>query len=145
MKRTLGLLGWALLASLVIGTVLAVAAVSMAGGMDAATIRINGEPISTDHLDFGQSLLTVGGVASALLIAVLIAMLIAVLTVPLAVLITLATVAVVLIGAVLLLAGVLAMLCSPLIFAGLVIWLMSGLIRRGNARSQVARGATITG
>lgn len=137
MKRTIGFLGWAMLASLVLGIVLVAVAVSTAGSIDTSMIQIDGQPMNLAQLDAGQWLLAAGGVALAVLIVVLV--------VPLAVLIPLAIVAVALVGVLLVLAGVLAMVFSPLIFAVLVVWLMVRLIRRDNAKAQANGNATIAG
>jgi|GEM_PF-4304368 len=137
MQRTVNFLGWAMLLSLALGVVLLVAAVSAIGSMDHAVLRIGGEPVLVDQLDAGESLLAVGAVALALLIAAVV--------VPLAVLMPLAIVVLVLVGVLLVLAGVFAMLCSPLLLAGLVVWLMVRLIRRGQTKTDAAGGATIVG
>ena len=141
MKRSLNVLGWALLASLLLGVVLVTVAVSTMGSMDTTMVQFDGETMNPAQLDVGHWLLAVGGVALAVLIAVLV--------VPLAVLIPLAIVAVALVGVLLVLAGVLAMVFSPLIFAVLVVWLMLRLmvrlIRRDNSKTRAAGGATITG
>jgi hypothetical protein len=137
MKRTLNFLGWTMLASLLLGAVLVVTVVSMAGSIDPTTIRIDGDTVSLAALDPGDWLMAVGGVGLALLIVVLV--------VPLAVLIPLAIAAVALVGALLLVAGVLAMVFSPLIFAALVIWLIVRLIRRDTGKTRAAGGATIAG
>ncbi len=137
MKRTIHFLGWAMFVSLVLGAVLVIALASLAGSIDPTMIWIDGDPMSLAELDPGHWLVAVGGVALALLIVVLV--------VPLAVLIPLAITAVALIGALLLVAGVLAMVFSPLIFAALLVWWMVRLIRRDSARTRAAGGATITG
>jgi len=137
MKRTISFLGWAMLLSLALGVVLVTVAVSTMGSIDTTMIQIDGEPMNLVQLDVGHWLLAVGGVALALLIVVLV--------VPLAVLIPLAIAAVALVGALLLVAGVLAMVFSPLIFAVLLVWLMVRLIRRGNGKARAAGSATIAG
>ena len=137
MKRILGMLGGAMLVSLVLGVVLVVALASLAGSMDATTVWIEGDPMSLAELDPGHWLVAVGAVALALLIVVLV--------VPLAVLLPLAITAVALVGALLLVAGVLAIVFSPLIFAVLLVWLMVRLIRRDDRKTRAAGGATITG
>jgi len=126
-----------MLASLLLGAVLVVGLVSMAGSIDPTMIRIDGDPVSLAALDPGDWLMAIGGVGLALLIVVLV--------VPLAVLIPLAIAAVALVGALLLVAGVLAMVFSPLIFAALVIWLIVRLIRRDSGKTRAIGGATIAG
>lgn len=132
MKPALKFLGWAMLASLVLGVALVVTAVSVAGSIDPGSIQIDGEPLSMT-LDAGDWLMAVGGVALALLIAALV--------VPLAVLLPLAIAAVALLGALLAVAGVVAMLFSPLILLVVVIWLIVRLVRRDRKRREA--GATI--
>ncbi|MES3015590.1 MAG: hypothetical protein V4750_17925 [Pseudomonadota bacterium] len=137
MKRILGILGGAMLASLLLSVVLVVALASFAGSIDPTMIRIDGDTMSVAALDSGDWLMAVGGVGLALLIVVLV--------VPLAVLIPLAIAAVALVGALLLVAGVLAMVFSPLIFAVLVVWLIVRLIRRDSGKTRAVGSATITG
>ena len=137
MHRSLGFLGWAMLVSLVLSAVLVVTAASMAGSPETAMVQIDGVPLSLASLDVGHWLLALGGLALALLIVALV--------VPLAVLIPLVIVLVVLVGALLAVAGVLAIVFSPLIFALLLLWLIVRLIRRGQAKSRAAGGATMTG
>ena len=136
MKRSLNVLGWALLASLLLGVVLVVTAASLAGSIDPTMIQIDGEPMRLSQLDAGHWLVAVGGVALALLIVVLV--------VPLAVLIPLAIAAVALVGVLLVVAGMLALVFSPLIFTVLIAWLIVRLIRRGDSKSRPVGGDTIT-
>jgi hypothetical protein len=135
MKPALKFLGWAMLASLVLGVALVVIAVSVAGSIDPGSIQINGEPLSLTPLDTGDWLMAVGGVALALLIVALV--------VPLAVLVPLAIAAVALVGALLAVAGVVAMLFAPLILLVVAVWLIVRLVRRAKKRPEA--GATIAG
>ena len=145
MKRTISFLGWAMLVSLLLGAVLVTAAVSTMGSIDTTMIRIDAGPMGLAELDPGHWLVAVGGVALALLVVVLV--------VPLAVLIPLAMVAIALVGALLLVAGVLAAVFSPLIFAVLVVWLILRLmlrlilrlIRRDSRETRAVGSATIAG
>jgi Na+-transporting methylmalonyl-CoA/oxaloacetate decarboxylase gamma subunit len=141
MKPALKLLGWALLASVALGVALVVTAVALAGSIDPGSIHINGEPLSIAPLDAGDWLMAVGGIALALLIVALV--------VPLAVLLPLAIAAVALVGALLAVAGVVAMLFSPLILLVFVVWLVVRLMRRDSAKSDGENrpdaGATIAG
>ena len=134
MKRALEIIGWTLAISLLLGVALVAAAAAMAGSMQNMTIQINGEPLVVAHLDAAHWLLAVGGVALALLIVVLLA--------PLAVLLPLGLAAVVLVGVLLAVAGVAAIVCSPLILLGAVIWLMLRLIGRPK---RADGGATMAG
>ncbi|MBC8056980.1 MAG: hypothetical protein H7Y61_10415 [Rhizobiales bacterium] len=141
MKRTLVFLGWAMLVGLVLSAVLVIAAVTVAGGMDHATIQYNGEPMRLAELDTGHWLVAIGCIALTLLVLVLV--------VPFAVLIPLAIAAVALFGALIAIAGVMAIVFSPLIMLGLGLWLVVRLLRRSSARNaalvQPTGGATITG
>ncbi len=134
MTRALKVFGWALALSLLLGAALVAAAAALAGSMQPLTIQINGEPLAVAQLGAGHWLLAVGGVALALLVAVLL--------VPLAVLLPLGFAAVVLAGVLLAVAGAAAIVCSPLILLVAVVWLMVRLIRRSN---RAGGGATITG
>jgi len=134
MKRALKIIGWTIGISLLLGVALVVAAAAMAGSMQNMTIQIDGEPLVVAQLDAAQWLLAVGGVALALLIVVLV--------VPLAVLLPLGIAAVVLVGVLLAVAGVAAIVCSPLILLIALIWLMLRLIRRSK---RADGGATIAG
>ena len=137
MKRILGVLGGVMLTSLLLSVVLVVTVASLAGSIDPAMIRIHGDTMSVAALDPGDWLVAIGGIGLALLIVVLV--------VPLAVMVPLAIAAVALVGALLLVAGVLAMVFSPLIFAGLVVWLIVRLIRRDSSKARAIGSATITG
>lgn len=146
MKRSLGVLGWVLVLSLLLGAAVVIAAASVLGAMDHAVILVNGEPASLPQLDAGGwvgAVGAVGGGALALMIVTLVFVLVVVLVLPLAVLIPLAIAAVALVGALLTLAGVMAMVFSPLIFAVLAIWLIVRLMRRNGARARSVDGATI--
>ena len=143
MKRSLGVLGWALVLSLLLGAGVVVAAASIFGAMDHALILVDGEPTGLAQLDVGGWVGAVGGGALALMIVTLVFLLVIVLVLPLAVLIPLAIAAVALVGALLTLAGVMAMVFSPLIFAVLAVWLIVRLMRRNGAKARSADGATI--
>ena len=121
-----------------------IAAISLTGVMDGATIELNGDPWTLAQLDTGHWLVAVGGIALSLLIVVLVLLMLA-LVVPLAVLIPLATTALLVLGALIVAASVLAIVFSPLILLVLVVWSMVRLIRRGSAKSHPTSGATITG
>jgi len=139
MKRDIGLFGRAMLLSLALGTVLVAVALSTTGSMDPTTFWIDAEPMNLAPLDAGAWLVAAGGVALALFIVLLV--------VPLAVLMPLAIVAVALVGVLLVLAGVLAVVFSPLIFGLLLIWvmlrLMLRLIRGDSGKSRAIGSATI--
>jgi hypothetical protein len=140
-NRTIGLVGWAMLACLLLAGVLVIAAVSAAGGIDGTVIQIDGEPMQFAELGIGHGLVALACIALTFVVLVLV--------VPLAVLIPLAIAAVALVGALLVAAGVMAMLFSPLILLGLAVWFAVRATRRSGpkngAPAQAAGGATITG
>lgn len=140
-NRTIGFVGWAMLACLLIAGALVIAAVSAAGGVDSTLIRIDGEPMQFTELGIGHGLVALACIAGAMLVLMLV--------VPLAVLIPLAIAAVALVGALLVAAGVMAMLFSPLILLGLVVWLIVRSMRRSGptngAPAPADRSATIAG
>ncbi len=148
MKRTLDFFGWATLASVLFAVALVIAAVSLTGAMDGATIEFNGDPWTLAELDTGHWLLAVGGIALALLVLALMLLALA-LVVPLAVLIPLAIAAVALVGTLIVVAGVLAIVFSPLILLVVALWLLVRLMWRSThhveAKGTPASGATITG
>ena len=122
-NRAIGIGGWSMRASLLLAAVLVIAAASAAGGIDRAVIRIDGEPMLLAGFGIGHGLVALACIALALLVLVLL--------VPVAVLIPLAIAAVAVIGALLLAAGVLAMVFSPLILLGLIVWFAVRRTRRG--------------
>lgn len=140
-NRTIGFFGWAMLACLLIAGAVVIAAVSAAGGIDSTMIRIDGEPMQFAELGIGHGLVALACIAGAMLVLMLV--------VPLAVLIPLSIAAVALVGALLVAAGVMAMLFSPLILLALAVWLIVRSVRRsGHKRGVPAHadgGATIAG
>ena len=134
MKPVMKFLGWAVLASAVVGIALVVAALALAASLDPLTIHVDGAPLDIDSLATGEWLFAIGGIALALLVVALV--------VPLAVLLPLALVALALLGVLLALAGAVALAFSPLILLGLAVWLVLRLIRRDAAKDG-ERGATI--
>ena len=130
MKRTLKFLGWAMLASAVLGIALVALGLAAAGSFEPTTVHFNGEPIWVGDVDFFDGLVAVCGIALALFIVVLV--------VPLAVLIPLAVALLAVVGSLFAVAGVLALLFSPLILLALAVWL---IVRRRPA----TRSATIPG
>ena len=136
MNRTVKILGWAMLGSLVIGVALVATAVWTAGAVGSTVIQINGEPISLAQLDAGHGLVAIAGIALAMLVVLLV--------VPLALLLPLAIVVLLLAGALLAVAGVVAMVFSPPILLGIAVWLMVRLIRRDGANGK-ADGAAKRG
>lgn len=144
MKRTFHFLGWATLVGVLLSVALVIAAVSLTGAMDGATIQYNGDPWTLAEPGTRHWLVAVGGIALALLIVMLVLLTLA-LVVPLAVLIPLATTALLVLGALIVAASVLAIALSPLILLVLVVWSMVRLVRRGDAKNRPASGATMTG
>jgi len=53
MKRTINVLGWAMLVSLALSVVLVAAVAAMAGSIDTAMVQIDGEPMNLAQLDAG--------------------------------------------------------------------------------------------
>ena len=122
-NRTIVMIGWSMLASLLLAAVLVIVAASAAGGIDSTVIRIDGEPMHLAGFGIGHGLVALACIALALPVLMLV--------VPLAMLIPLAIAAVAVIGALLLAAGVLAMVFSPLILLGLIVWFAVRRTRRG--------------
>ena len=140
-NRTMGFFGWAMLACLLIAGALVIAAVSAAGSIDGTVIRIDGEPMQFAELGIGHGLVALACIALTFVVLVLV--------VPLVVLIPLAIAAVVFVGSLLMAAGVVAMLFSPLILLGLIVW-FAVRATRGSGQNTSAPagpdgGATITG
>ena len=140
-NRTMGFFGWAMLACVLLAGALVIAAVSVAGGIDSTAIQIDAEPMQFTELGIGHGLVALACIALTFVVLVLV--------LPLAVLIPLAIAAAALVGALLVAAGVMAMLFSPLILLGLVVWLAVRATRRSSpkngAPAQAAGSATITG
>ena len=125
MTRFFKTLGWTALVGLLLAAVLVASLVAMTGPLHSTLIQINGEPVTFAHLGVGEGLVAVVGMALALLIVLLV--------VPLAVLLPLAVVALVLVGVLVValgaVAGVAALVFSPLILLAGAVWLIWRLVR----------------
>jgi hypothetical protein len=138
--------GWAMLLVTAIGLALVVGLALLAGVFDAAPlIEVNGEPFVVAELGVGEAVMAVIGVLVALVIVALV--------VPFAVLLPLLLAALLVGGALLVallaVAGVLALVCSPLLVVVGAVWLIWRLARSGSSggSNTVApkAGATIAG
>jgi hypothetical protein len=142
-KRT----GWAMLLVTAIGLALVVGLALLVGAFDAAPlIEVNGEPFVVAEFGVGEAVMAIVGVLLALVIVALV--------VPFAVLLPLVLVALLVGGALLFalltVAGVLALVCSPLVLLVGTVWLIWRLARGGSNRSSgntiaPKAGATIAG
>lgn len=132
MKRVIKTLGWAALVGLLLAAVLVASIVAMVGPLHSTLIQINGEPVTFAHLGVGDGLVAVAGTVLALLIVLLV--------VPFAVLLPLAIVALVLIGALVVVlgavAGVAALVFSPLILLAGAVWLVWRLVRNDRPKTE---------
>jgi hypothetical protein len=143
--------GWAMLLFTAIGIALLVGIALLAGAFDAAPlIEINGEPFVVADLGVGEAVMAIIGVLLALVIALVVVSLV----VPFAVLLPLLLVALLAGGALLValltVAGVLALVCSPLVLLVGTVWLIWRLARGGSSGSggntiAPKAGATIAG
>jgi hypothetical protein len=149
-KRT----GWAMLLVTAIGLALVVGLALLAGAFDAAPlIEVNGEPFVVAELGVGEAVMGIVGVLLALVVALVVISLV----VPFAVLLPLLLAALLVGGALLValltVAGVLALMCSPLLVVVGVVWLIWRLVRGGGGGSSSSSsnaiapkaGATIAG
>jgi hypothetical protein len=124
MKRWTTIVGGALLGVVLLGLALLIGAIVAAGTLHPSVIEINGEPLQWAQLGAGHWLLGVAGVVVAALVVMLV--------VPVAVVLPLLVVGLVLVGVVLALAGVAALVCSPLLLLGGFGWLIWKLASRPN-------------
>jgi hypothetical protein len=138
--------GWAMLLFTGIGLALVVGLALLAGAFDAAPlIEVHGEPFVVAELGVGEAVMGIVGVLVALVIVAVV--------VPFAVLLPLLLVALLVGGALLVallaVAGVLALVCSPLLVVVGVVWLIWRLARGGGSSSGHAiapkAGATMAG
>jgi hypothetical protein len=140
MTRLFKTLGWTALAALVLGAVLVATVAALVGSLDATTIQINGEPVALAQLGAGHWLVAVAGVALALAIVLVV--------VPFAVLLPLALVALVVIGVLVAalgaLAGVAALVFSPLLLLLAAVWLVWRLLRSTGPKTDAGPGAAPT-
>jgi hypothetical protein len=146
-KRT----GWAMLLVTALGLALVVGLALLVGAFDAAPlIEVNGEPFVVAELGVGEAVMGIVGVLLALMVALVVISLV----VPFAVLLPLLLAALLVGGALLValltVAGVLALVCSPLLVVVGVVWLIWRLVRGGGGSSSSnaiapKAGATIAG
>ena len=143
MNRLAKTLGWTALVGLLLAAVLVAvlvaSLVAMAGPLHSTLIQINGEPVTFAHLGIGEGLVAVAAVVLALLIVLLV--------VPFAVLLPLAIVALVLVGVLVValgaVAGVAALVFSPLILLAGAVWLIWRLLRSDRPKSAAPTGTTM--
>ena len=138
MKTLLKLIGLAFTAGVLLVVLLVAGAVWSAGALDTGSITIDGDTVLAGA-GVGGWLMTIGGLTLAALIVALV--------VPIAVLVPLAIVGVVLFGVLVALAGVVAVVCSPLLLFVAAVWLAWRLLRRDRrpAGPPQAGGATMNG
>ena len=139
MTRVFKTLGWTMLVGLLLAAVLVASIVAMVGPLDSTQIQINGEPLVLAHLGAAHWLAAVAGVALALLIVLLV--------VPFALLLPLAIDALVLIGELVValgaVAGVAALVFSPLILLAGAVWLIWRLVRNDGPKNDAKADATM--
>jgi hypothetical protein len=139
MNHVIKTLGWTLLVATVLGAVLVVATASTIGPLDPISIQFDGHPAILAQFGAGHWLVAVGAAALALIVTLLIVLL----AVPVAVLVPLTVAALVLAGALILVAGVAALALSPLIAVAALAWRLSRG-NRGHGGEPAAPDATIT-
>lgn len=139
MNRIVKTLGWTALAGLLLAAVLVASLVAMVGPLHSTLIQINGEPVTFAHLGVGEGLVAVAAAVLALLIALLV--------VPFAVLLPLAIVALVLVGVLVValgaVAGVAALVFSPLILLAGAVWLIWRLVRGDRPKGAIPTDVTM--
>ena len=118
MNRFVKVSAWLLLAGAVLSVLLAAAVMQWAVPLDGAVINIDGEQLSLAPLHGGEWLLALGGVMLALIVVVLVL----VLVVPIAVLVPVLIAALAIAVALFTVLGVAALLLSPLLLFGWVVW-----------------------
>ncbi|MEO5695802.1 MAG: hypothetical protein ABIQ60_01555 [Burkholderiaceae bacterium] len=133
MNRTLSIVGWMTLAGLVLAVAAVAGATAVIGSFDAPRIEINGEPIVLASLSFGQTLAATAAVALALLVVVLV--------VPIAVLVPLLIAGWLVVGALALTVGTLALVFSPLLMFVALVWLAVRLLRPDRDRAPTVEPA----
>ncbi len=139
MNRIVKTLGWTALAGLLLAAVLVTSVVAMVGPLHSTLIQINGEPVTFAHLGVSEGVVAVAGMVLALLIVLLV--------VPFAVLLPLAIVALVLVGVLVValgaVAGVAALVFSPLILLAGAVWLIWRLVRSDPPKIATPTDATM--
>ena len=139
MTRIFKTLGWTALVGLLLAAALVASLVAMTGPLHSTLIQINGEPVTFAHLGVGEGLAAVAAVVLALLIVLL--------AVPFAVLLPLAIVALVLVGMLVValgaVAGVAALVFSPLILLAGAVWLIWRLVRGDRPKSATPTDAKL--
>jgi hypothetical protein len=134
MKLWMKMLGGTVLALALLGAMLAVGALATAT-WHPALIEINGEPL--EWAQFGADHWLVG------IAGVLVAAVVVMLVVPLAVVLPLLIVGLVLVGVFVALAGVAALVCSPLLLLAGLGWLIWRHGARADAREHAQSDATM--
>ena len=144
MNRALKVMGWTLLVGVLLSVALVAVIAAAVGSLDPApVIEINGDSISLMSMGAGDWIMLAVAVMSALFIVLFV--------VPVVVLVPLLVVALVLVGVVggvvLVSAGAMALVCSPLILLIGAVWLIVRLVRGGarGKRTAAPTDATIAG
>ena len=118
MTRFIKVGAWLLLAAAVLSVLLVAAVMQWGAPLDGAVINIDGEQLSLASLHSGEWLLALGGVMLALLVVLLVLLLV----VPIAVLVPVLIAALAIAVALFTVLGVAALLFSPLLLFGWVVW-----------------------
>jgi hypothetical protein len=138
MKTTLKLIGWTLLAALLLSILIVATGTAWLTPLAHATIQIDDDTLTLAALHGSDWLLAVGAITVAVM-AALVGVLLALLIVPLAVLLPLLVAALAIGVAVAVVLGVAALAASPLLLIG---WLLWRLVRSERPRN-AAPAATI--
>ncbi len=141
MTRTLRILGWTALAGLLLSVLLVASAVAIVGAIDPTVIEINGETMNLAQFGVGHGVVAVAGV----LLAGLVVLVVLLFVVPFALLVPVLVLGLVGAGMLLALAGVAALLFSPLILVVGAVWLVWRMLRGNSAARRARAGATIPG
>ena len=141
MTRTLRILGWTALAGLLLSVLLVAGAVAIVGAIHPIGIEINGETLDLAQFGVGHGVVSVGGALLAGLVVVVVLLFVA----PFALLVPLLVIGMVAGGVLLALAGVAALLFSPLILAAGAVWLVWRLLRGNSAARRAKADATMAG
>ena len=141
MTRTLRILGWTALAGLLLSVLLVASAVAIVGAIDPTVIEINGETMDLAQFGVGHGVVAVAGV----LLAGLVVLVVLLFVVPFALLVPVLVLGLVGAGVLLALAGVAALLFSPLILVAGAVWLVWRLLRGNSAARRAKADATMAG
>ena len=132
MTRLMKTMAGLLLIGMLLGAAMIAAAVAMGGPFDDAVIQFNDQSLTLAQMNPGHWAIAAGGMLLAFVVVIVV--------VPLAVLVPLLIVGLVLLGVLMLIAGLAALVFSPLILLAGGVWLIWRL-----ARGDAKPSATITG